>query len=395
MRPHTLALRTLLLGNTRSILAIVLIAASLCVLDLVAGHIASARARLEQQAVIGERLGHLAIVPPAGPGIPMFEPDMALRIQKLAQSTAGVALAVPQLSVSGIAATNERSALFFAEGIVPDGDRPGAARGTLNPATENGIALSSRDASALGVANGSNVTLSGATLTARTPPVDARVVDVYSVAGSSGLSRDPVLMPLSLARMLVGTERTERIVVYLAEPVRIDERRLALTAALRAAGIPALVKTWQEQSPAYASERGATDVVFDGVAGMVFAVIAAAVAATISMNALERRREIGTLRAFGMRSSSVFLMLVMEGLWMALVGVAISIVASSVIAWVVNRVALSYATGQAAHNAPMLVELDFMRMAVAVLSVLAVALLAALVPAFKAARGPIAPTLAS
>jgi putative ABC transport system permease protein len=65
------------------------------------------------------------------------------------------------------------------------------------------------------------------------------------------------------------------------------------------------------------------------------------------------------------------------------------------VAWIINRAALSYNTQQALGGAPMLVELDFSRMGMAVLTVLAVALLAALVPAFKAARGAIAPALAA
>jgi ABC-type lipoprotein release transport system permease subunit len=204
-----------------------------------------------------------------------------------------------------------------------------------------------------------------------------------------------MLLPFAMAQTLLDTELTERIVVYLAEGVHTEEHRTTLAAALRAAGIPVHVRTWQEQSVAHASERGASDIAFDSVAGMVFAVIAATIAATISMNALERRREIGTLRALGMGSSSVFLMFVMEALWMALIGVAVSLVGSSLIAWIVNRAALSYATQHALNNAPMLVELDFKRMAMAVVAVLAVALLAALVPSFKAARGAIAPALAA
>jgi putative ABC transport system permease protein len=65
------------------------------------------------------------------------------------------------------------------------------------------------------------------------------------------------------------------------------------------------------------------------------------------------------------------------------------------IAWVVNRAALSYATGQALKNAPMLVELDVHRMMMTVVTVMAVALLAALAPAFKAARGEVAEGLAA
>ena len=402
MSPQRLALRTLLLGNTRSVLAIVLIASSLCVLDLFAGHIASARARMEHQAVIGERLGHLAILRAAEPGnmrtTRMFEPAEALRVIRLAEATAGVSLVVPQMSVSGIASTGERSALFFGEGVVSTPDHAGAARhlpGKLNPSARNGIAVSSKQAKSLGLVHGSNVTLTGATLDARTAPLDAQIVDVYSSVGRPENGRNPLLMPFELAQTLLDTELTERIVVYLSEGTHTEERRTALGTALRAAGIPVHVKTWQEQSVAYANERGASDIAFDSVAGMVFAVIAATIAATISMNALERRREVGTLRALGMRSSSVFMMFVMEALWMAVTGVVVSLVGSGLIAWIVNRAALSYTAQSALSTAPMLVELDFNRMAMAVVAVLAVALLAALVPSFKAARNAIAPALAT
>lgn len=402
MSPQRLALRSLMLGSTRSILAIVLIAASLCVLDLYAGHIASDRARMEYQAVIGERMGHLAIHPASepgsGPGPRMFDPAAALRVIRLAEASAGVALVVPQMSVAGIASAGERSTLFFGEGIVSTPDQAGAQKespGKLNPSVTNGIAVSSRQAHSLGLANGSSLTLTGSSLDAGAKQLDAQIIDIYNSAGRPENGRHPMLLPFAMAQTLLDTERTERIVVYLSEPVRTEERRLALAASLRNAGIPVHIKTWQEQSVGYASERGAADIAFDSVAGMVFAVIAATVAATISMNALERRREVGTLRALGMRSSSVFMMFVMEAQWMALTGVAISLVASGLIAWIVNRAALSYTTHQAISSAPMLVELDFDRMAMAVLTVLAVALLAALVPAFKAARAPIAPALAA
>ena len=401
MSPPRLALRTLLLGSTRSILAILLIAASLCVLDLFAGHVSSARARMEHQAVIGERMGHLTVVRATPPGrtepARMFEPAEALQVMRLVEASPGVALVVPQMSVSGIASSGERSALFFGEGVVSTPDNPSAQKlpGKLNPGVRRGIAVSSRQARSLGIKHGSNVTLTGATLDARAQPLDAEVVDVYSSPARPDTGRQPVLMPFAMAQTLLDTERTERIVVYLSNPAQTEEKRTALAASLRAAGIPVHVKTWQEQSVAYANERGATDVAFDSVAGMVFAVIAATVAATISINALERRREVATLRALGMRSSSVFLMFVMEGVLMALTGVMVSLVASGLIAWIVNRAALSYTVTNTVSSAPMLVELDFDRMSMAVVTVLAVALLAALVPSFKAARAAVAPALAA
>ncbi|SHH44976.1 ABC transporter permease [Massilia sp. CF038] len=400
MSPARLALRSLLRGSTRSLLAVVLITASLCVLDLYAGHVASERAHMEYEAVIGERLGHLAIVrapaPGAAPTERMFTPDEAERVIRLAESNAGVALVVPQMRVDGVASTGQRSALFQGQGIVLTAEQSDTTRqlpGKLNSAAPNGIAVGSRDAKSLGLSTGSTLTLTGATLDARARTIEAQVVDIYS--GVTARARQPILLPFALSQSLLDTERTERIVVYLSDPQHAEERRLSLAASLRAAGIPAQIKSWQEQSAVYASERSVTDIAFDSVAGMVFAVIAATVAATMSMNALERRREVGTLRVLGMRSSGVFVMFVMEGLWMALAGVALSLVGSGSIAWVINRAALSYAVSPGIGNAPMLVELDFYRMGMAVLTVLAVALLASLVPAFKAARAAIAPALAA
>lgn len=399
MSPHRLALRTLLLARPRSVLAVLLIAACLCLLDLFAGNIASTRARLEYQAVTGERLGHLSISRSRDARGTAFEPADAQRVKRLAEAVAGVARVVPQMRVSGIASTGQRSALFQGEGIgsAGAGPRNGAEpdpRGQLNPAQANGIALSSSGARSLGLRAGANLTLTGVTVDAPAAPLKAEVVDIFSTAEFNEGARS-VLMPFEMAQNLLATERTERMVVYLADPKQLDAVRAALRGVLHHAGLAVDVHSWQELSPSYIKARGASDLSFDSVAGMVFAAIAAAVAATVSMNAFERRREVATLRALGMHSSGVFLMFAAEALWMAAFAVVISLVGSGLIAWVVNRAALSYATQQTLKQAPMLVELDFNCMLMAVVTVMAVALLAALAPAFKAARGDIAEGLAA
>ncbi len=401
MSPYRLALRTLMLGRTRSVLAMLLIAASLCVLDLFAGNIASTRARMEFQAVITDRLGHLTILPMAtqdnNGAARLFNPSEAGRIQSAAEAHPGVAMVLPQMSVHGIAATEARSAVFYGEGVTlapaAAGNHPWQQLpGKLTGSVTNGVAVSTRQAQTLGVRSGSKLTLTGASVNAAPRSVQVEVVDIYQ--GAQPQDGHSVIMPLELAQTLRNTTLTERFVVFISDAARLEEQRGALVTALRADNLPVEVHTWQEESANYGRERSATDLVFDSVAGMVFAVIAATISATISINALERRREVGTLRALGMRSHSVFLMFVTEALGMVLAGVVASLIASGLIAWVVNRAALSYATHPGAAPGPMLVELDFNRMGMAVVAVLAVALMAALVPAFKAARAPIAPALA-
>ncbi|MES3024710.1 MAG: FtsX-like permease family protein [Pseudomonadota bacterium] len=397
MSPQRLALRTILLGRARSVLAVLLIGSSLCVLDLFAGHIASVRARFEQQAVFGERLGHLAIfrsgtARDGSAQSKSFDRDEAARVLRLVRASALVSLVAPQTGVHGIASTGRRSALFRGLGIGTAGaaaPKLAALSGELGGAPANGVLLSHEQARALDLQAGDAVVLSAASAGAPASTRTAELVGVFE-GDLSSTQAPSLLMPFAMAQDMLAQQRTERFVVFLAEPDRLARDRLALLALLRAGGVNAEVLSWQDQSVAYMQARKVSDLAFDSVAGMVIAVIAATVAFTISMNALERRREIATLRALGMRSSTVYVMFSAEALWLAALGIVLSVVASGVIAWVVNRVALVQSDAAGAGSTPMLVELDPHRMLMAVVTVLSVTLMAALLPAYKAARLPIA-----
>jgi putative ABC transport system permease protein len=399
MNPLRLALRTLLLGRRRSLAATLLVAAALSGIDLLGGNIASERRRLEYQAVVGERLGHLAIVPARGAGASTkaFDPIQAQRARRIAESSKGVALVVPQVDVTGIASTGQRSALFIGTGLPPaSGDAAAIVReqpGKLEPQARNGIAVSSGQAQSLGLSNGSAVTLTGVAPNARPVPLSAQVIDIFSTAGFDANARS-VLMPFDLAQTLLDTAYTERLVVFLSDPARLEASRATLAEALRSAGIAAEVRSWQELSVSYETKRHESAHVFACVAAIMLALVAACVGATMSMNALERRRELATLRALGMGRRGVFATLVAEALWIGVAGVLLGMAASGVLAWVVNRVALSYATQPSLSQPPMLVELDLVNMLAAMGAVLGAALLAALLPAIKAARGDVAAGLA-
>ncbi|WP_146204227.1 ABC transporter permease [Massilia glaciei] len=398
MSPQRLALRTILLGRARSVLAVLLIGASLCVLDLFAGHLGGVRARFEQQAVFGERLGHLAIfrsgtARDGSAQSKSFDRDEAARVLRLVRASALVTHVAPQTNVHGIASTGQRSALFRGLGVGPAG--PAAARalpalgGDLAGAPANGVLLSGEQARALGMQAGDTVALSAVSAGAPASTRTAEMVGVFEGDPSSAQAPS-LLMPFAMAQEMLAQRRTERFVVFLADPDRLEQGRTALLALLRAGGVNAEVLGWQDQSVAYMQARKVSDLAFDSVAGMVIAVIAATVAFTISMNATERRREIATMRALGMRSSTVYVMFSAEALWLAALGIVLSVVASGVSAWVVNRITLLRTDAAAAGGTPMLVELDPHRMLMAVVTVLSVTLMAALLPAYKAARLPIA-----
>ncbi|HEX9173955.1 MAG TPA: FtsX-like permease family protein [Telluria sp.] len=399
MNPLRLALRTLLLGRRRSLAATLLVAAALCGIDLCGGNVASERRRLEYQAVVGERLGHLAIVPARVQGAlaRAFDPEQARRARRIAESAKGVALVVPQVDVTGIASTGERSALFVGTGMPPaSGDALAILRehpGKLDPLARQGIAVSSGQARSLGLSNGSALTLTGVAPNARPVPMNAQVIDIFSSAGFDANARS-LLMPFDMAQTLLATADTQRLALFLSDPARLEASRAALARALRAGGVAAEVRSWQELSASYATKRRESTYAFGCVAAIMLAIVAASVGATMSMNGLERRRELATLRALGMGRGGVFATLAAEALWIAVTGVLLGMAASGVVAWVLNRAALTYATQPSLSQPPMLVELDLLSMLAATGAVLVAALLAALVPAIKAARGDVAAGLA-
>ena len=231
MSPHRLALRTLMLARPRSVLAVLLIAACLCLLDLFAGNIASVRARLEYQAVTGERLGHLSITRAgATRAAPRSSRPRRSSVKRLVEAVAGVALVVPQMRVSGIASTGQRSALFHGEGIGSAGTARGAEpdpHGKLNPAQPNGIALSSGHARSLGLRPGSNVTLTGVTRRRAGRAAEGRggrYLQHRRIQRQRALAADAVRNGADPAR-----HRAHRaLVVYLADPKQLDAVRAAL-----------------------------------------------------------------------------------------------------------------------------------------------------------------------
>jgi putative ABC transport system permease protein len=385
MSPHLLAWRHVLQRRMRSIVAVLVIGAGVAALDLTAGHVGAARARLEYQAVVGERLGHLDIFPKGAAGA-MFTPAQVALVTRVATAGGAVLLVMPQMQVSGIASNGKASTVFHGEGLA-GADKAHAAG--LQLGEPNGIVLSNGHAQLLGVQAGSKLTLNAIAPNTAGAPLKARVVDIFD-ASPMGPDARSVLMPLDMAQALRGTGQVERIVVFLADPARQEASRTALAAALARAGIGAEIRRWQDLSEHYKEARRLSDFMFACVAAVVASVLAAAVAATAAMNAQDRRREVATLRALGMRAHAVFLSFALEGVWLTVIGIALGGGASGLAAWVMNRTGLS--NGQVAHPAVM-VELDIDKIAIAVAAMLLLALLAASPSALKAARAGVAESL--
>ncbi len=401
-----LALRNVLRNRHRSLATVLAIAAGLTAINLFAGYIANVYSGLQIQAVAGERLGHLTIYKEGmllegklHPKRYMFSADEAARLRRVVEQTGGVRLVSPRVGISGMASNGNASTIFIGEGVVASdaailrGKLAEGAGGKLDPAQKYGVAASADLAKLLNYKIGSTVTLMTSTIDGQANAMDAQIVDIFNT-GNVNTNDKYLVLPLGLTQMLLDTEGAERFVVLLDDAAQTLSKRAELQAALAAAGFRVEIKTWKELSSFYTQVRGLFDMIFAFIASIVFVIAAMSIANTISMTVIERTREIGTLRALGLRTLGVIRLFALEAGWLALGGIALGLAATLLLAAVVNRAGISYVPPNSSYAVDLLVDLDWARIAGVAAVVLVLALLAALLPSLKAARRGIVDALA-
>lgn len=401
-----LSLRNVFRNTRRSIATIAAIAVGLVAVNLFGGYIADVYRSLQIQAVAGERLGHLTVLKEGmltlgklRPERYMFNADEAQRLRQTLAGVEGVRLVTPRLTISGMASNGRSSTIFIGEALVPE-DMPalreGAMEGSggrLEPGRKHGIAVSSELAQLLGYRKGDVMTLLTSTLRGQANAIDGEIVDIFDT-GNINTNDKYLVAPLSLATALLDTEGTERFIVLLDDIAQTEAARTRIVAALQQQGLQVEVKTWRELSAFYTQVRGLFDMIFTFIACIVFIVAAMSIANAMAMSVMERTREVGTLQAMGMRRRSVVGMFVCEALWLAAFGVVVGAAVTYGVAALVNGAGISYVPPNSSVSVPLLVDLQSPVVAGVGAAVVALALLAAALPAWRASRRDIVEALA-
>jgi len=399
MNMPKLASRNLVRNLRRSAVTVIAIAAGYAAISLFGGYIANVYSGLKDQAVRGERLGHLTIYKRGmlnegrlKPLKYLFSPEESARINEVVKAYPGVRLVTPRLPIAGMLSHDSSSTIFIGEGVVPEdvtvlrGDLPGDYGGKLDADHPVGIGMSAEMARLLNIKRGDiDTTLVTSTFTGEANAMGAEVVDIFNT-GNAGTNDKTVLVPLAYAQHLMDTEGAERFVVLLDSADKTDVARTDLTRRLKDAGLDVEVKTWRELSSFYMQVRNLFDMIFTFIFSIVFTVIVMSVINTMSMTVVERTREIGTLRAIGLRRRGVVSLFTLEGSMLATVGVAVGGIISMLVAWAVNAAHITYTPPNSSSSVPLLVDLDPSQMATVFALAVILAAVAAAYPAYGAAR---------
>jgi putative ABC transport system permease protein len=205
--------------------------------------------------------------------------------------------------------------------------------------------------------------------------------------GNAGSNDKFAFVSLALARTLLDAEgRADRLTILLDTASQTNAMRDHLLAKLKAAGFDVEIMTWEELSDFYNQVHGMFDMIFGFIFSIVLTVVVMSVANSMGMTVIERTREIGTLRAIGLKRSGVVKLFTTESMLLTLIGCITGLLITVTVRWGINVADISYVPPNSASRVPLLVDLDFGRTMFTFLLMGVVGTVAAYMPAKRAAK---------
>jgi putative ABC transport system permease protein len=128
------------------------------------------------------------------------------------------------------------------------------------------------------------------------------------------------------------------------------------------------------------------DMIFLFLFTIVLVIVVMSTVNTMSMAVLERTREIGTLRALGLKRRGVSLLFAMEGGMLGLLGSFIGIVLHVSVWAIIRAFAPTYTPPGISTPVPLIVNLGPRTMFLLLLFLVFLSLIAAIIPARRAAK---------
>lgn len=388
-------------NRRRSLVTIFAVALGFASVSLFQGYIHNTYAGLRNSAIRGEGLAHLTIYKKGwqlkgkiDPDIYMFNKEEIRMITSLVEDEDDVILATPQLQISGLVSNGRVSTIFIAKGVIPDDERIiKGAWAAFRPITgkrvsadkEYGVEMAVDLAAILTLQPGSDGVVMATTPDGQMNALDIQVSGIFD-SGVEATNDKYMRVPFAFAQSLYDTAKADRIVVLLDDWQKTEKTRITIQHILDDAGIACEIKTWNELSSFYSKVRAMFDLIFLFIFSIVFVVVTMSVINTMGMAVLERTREIGTLRAIGVKRSGISWLFAMEGGMLGLLGTLCGVVLNCVV-WAGIRFAeLSYIPPGNSSSVPLIVDLLPGAMLVLATFLIFLSLFAAILPARRAAK---------
>ena len=395
-----IAYRNILKNKRRSFVTLVAIAIGFAAVSLFYGYAHDTYQGLRDSAVSGEGLGHLTVYKQGWLEKGSVDPDRYMltkseieKIITLVEADEDVILATPKLHLSGLITNGLISTIFLAEGVKPGDDR--TIKGSyyafrpvngemLNKDKPYGVEMAQDLARILGFAPGADAVVMAGTMDGQMNALEVEVVGLYDT-GIPETNDKYIRLPFSYAQSLYDTDKAEQIIILLDDWQKTEAKREAFQAQLATAGLACDIKTWNERSLFYTQVKKMLDMMFFFMFMIVLVIVIMSVVNTMGMAVLERTREIGTLRALGLKRRGVGALFATEGALIGFMGSLVGLVLNILVWILIGVIKPTYLPPGNTSPVPLTVALvpDFILGAMLFLIILS--LLAAILPARRAA----------
>jgi len=343
------ALRFLREGRMQTLLIIVGVAAGVAVVAYISALISGLQGStltktLGAQAHITLRALDDAVTPARAANEALALTETQPRVQRLRsvanwqallpllEQMGPIAAVSPMVSGSGLALRGEATQAIALMGVELDrydrivGLRSKVVSGSAR--LDPGEAILGRDLAAdLGVRVGDRVTLQ-TTVGSRSVSDAVRVTALVDL-GVRDLNRRTVIVPLRAAQSLLGLPGGATVLDMTLKDVWTANE---LAQALRQR-YPYKVESWQENNAQLVSALNAQSVSTSLIRGVVMIVVVLGIASVLVVSVVQKRREIGILRAMGATRGQVLRVFLLQGAVVGALGSALGIVLAVLLIW--------------------------------------------------------------
>jgi putative ABC transport system permease protein len=206
---------------------------------------------------------------------------------------------------------------------------------------------------------------------------------------------DDIYVGMHLAqaqRLIYGGDppQVTAIVVQLQHTSQIPAARARLEHLLSTSlnGDPLEVQDFETLNPSYGQTIGFFAAIFGFISILIAVIVLFTVGNTMSMAVVERTPEIGTLRAMGLRRAGIRSMFVVEGMLLGLLGSVLGIIATLVLAFLINHGGITWTPPGRVEAVPLTVRVwgEWVPMIATALGLTLVTIVSSWVPSGRGAR---------
>ncbi len=323
-----IAFRNVLKNRRRSLITILAVAFGFTAIAAFQGYMRDVYQRIALGAVFLEGPGHLVVFKRGfldqgklDPTKYLFSASEILEARQVASALTGVVWAAPKLSLSGLITNGAVTTIFIADSMDPADERrlwdhfprhENYKPQLLPEHQSNAGLLAPKLAQLLDLDLGDGAVLMATTIEGQMNAVDITTVG-HLPALADAMDDKYLKIPLDLARALYDFHGADRLCVLLADTADTRVWAQVLSEALATRGLDIEVRTWKELSVFYETVTGYLNTVFLFLFIIVLVIVVSGTFNTMSMAVLERTREIGTLRALGLKPRGVVSLFAAEG----------------------------------------------------------------------------------